>query len=92
MPSQQETPLQPIIPNSTQFFGSTPQGPFPFVGISHNPFPPGTVPLGLNHLRVVPLGHYPSGQIPFLFPTLRFYFTPIMAMLSLVNIILGVTV
>jgi len=46
--------------------------------------------MGLNHLGVVPLGHYPFGQIPFLSPHIGIYSTPIMATLSLPNVTFGI--
>lgn len=68
MPSQQIAPLEPIVPNSTQSYGTTPQGSFPSIGVSPNPFPPRTIPPGHNYLGEVPTCHYLFGRILFLFP------------------------
>ena len=55
-------------------------------------FPPGTVPLGLNHPGAVPLGHYPVGQIPFLFPPSGIFFVPIMSSTVLPNMTFGIPI
>jgi len=55
-------------------------------------FPPGTVPPGLNHAGDIPLGHYPTGQIPFLFPSPGVFSIPVMASLVLHKITLGIPV
>jgi len=72
-PDQQPAPQHPIVALPAEPFGPTPPGPPPFVGASLM-FPPRTVPLGLNHLGAIPPGHYPVGQIPFLFPPPRVFF------------------
>ena len=55
-------------------------------------FPPGTVPPGLNHPGSIPLGHYPTDQIPFLFPPPGFFYVPVIVSLVLPNMILGIPV
>ena len=46
----------------------------------------------LNHLGVVPPGHYPSSHIPFLAPPLGVYSVPVMATLSLPKLTLGIPI
>lgn len=55
-------------------------------------FPLGTIPLGLNHPRVVLLVHYLAGQIPLLFPPLGIFSIPVMAFIILPNMNLGILV
>lgn len=64
----------------------------PICWFSLGPFQPGVVPSSLNHLGIVPLGHYLSAKIPFLFPPPRIVSTPVMAALSLPNITLGIPI
>ena len=70
----------------------SPPGPSPSVGTYEPLYTPRMVPPGLNHLGVVPPGHYPFGQILFLAPPLGLYTVPIMATLSLPNLTLGIPV
>ena len=61
--------------------------PSPTVG-SHEPlYPPRMVPPSLSHLGAVPPGHYPYGQIPFLTPPPGVYIVPVIATLSLPNLL-----
>lgn len=70
-------------------FQPCPPGPYPFVGASPM-CPPRNVPPGLNHPRAIPPRHYPTGQIPFLFPPLGTCFVLVMASLVLPNMTLGI--
>lgn len=83
---------QPIMIDLTLPPGTNPQATLPSRSISPNPYLPRTIPLGLNHYGEVPPGHYPFGQIPFLFPPPGVYSTLVMATLSLPNITLGIPV
>jgi len=53
-------------------------------------FPLGIVPLGLKCPRAIPLGHYPTGQIPFLFPPPGVFYIYVMVSLPLLNMTFGI--
>ena len=74
---QQPASHDPDVSLLAEPFGPTSPGPPPFVGASPM-FPLGTIPLSLNHPRVVMSGHYPIGQIPFLFPSPGIFFISFM--------------
>jgi len=82
LPSQQSVPSHPVVPDSTMLNSTTPQGPPHFAGVSPNIFPLRSVAPTLKHSGVSPLGHYPFGQILFLFPPPKVYSIPFMATLS----------
>lgn len=88
---QQPAPQHPIVSLPAEPSRPTPSRPPPFVGASPM-FPPGTIPPGLNHVGPILLGHYPTGQIPLLFPPLRVFSVPVMASLVLPNMTLGIPV
>jgi len=88
---QQSTPQHFVVTISAESSRSTHQGPPLFVGASPM-FPPETVPPDLNHPRVVPPGHFPIGQIPFLFPPPGTFSVYIMASLVLPNVTLGIPI
>jgi len=73
-PNQQPDPQYLTVSLLPEPSRPTPPGPPPFVGAS-SMFPLGIVPAGLNHLGAIPPGHYPVGQIPFLFPLREFFCT-----------------
>ena len=62
---QQPAPQHPAVALLAEPSGPIPQGHTPFV-VASPMFPP-----GLNHPGAIPLGYYPTSQIPFLFPPLR---------------------